>query len=248
MGILGVHPDSDRQGQASRAVSSRIFQRSEPAAVDRHLTTTSEAVNSRFIVRRSLAGSWSTSPPAQPNAFEAPQQRWPGESAERPVDLQVAIVMVWCEANERVGPQEAPKRWLKLLLWRVACTSGSLNGLIAAARAGLGVMAHSRGMVPPGLVRVPERAGLPGAGRGRLRAGPRPPRPSAQSAADALAAAILSGRGPAAPADAPSLGHRGVVDQCAPKPRESAPRGLVRAASGSVRIRWRLRGRNPLPP
>ncbi len=26
--------------------------------------------------------------------------------------------------------------------WHVACTSGSLNGLIAAARAGLGVMAH----------------------------------------------------------------------------------------------------------
>lgn len=33
--------------------------------------------------------------------------------------------------------------------WRIACTSGSLNGLIAAARAGLGVMAHSRRLVPP---------------------------------------------------------------------------------------------------
>ncbi|MCZ9338836.1 LysR substrate-binding domain-containing protein, partial [Streptomyces sp. TRM76130] len=41
--------------------------------------------------------------------------------------------------------------------WRVACTSGSLNGLVAAARAGLGVMAHSRGLIPPGLVRVPDR-------------------------------------------------------------------------------------------
>ncbi|MFG3152010.1 LysR substrate-binding domain-containing protein [Streptomyces sp. NPDC048219] len=77
--------------------------------------------------------------------------------------------------------------------WRVACTSGSLNGLIAAARAGLGVMAHSQGLVPPGLVRVPDRAGLPELGRvdfvlvhGRRH-------PSAQGAADALAAAILAG-------------------------------------------------------
>ncbi|MFI1538478.1 LysR substrate-binding domain-containing protein [Streptomyces anandii] len=77
--------------------------------------------------------------------------------------------------------------------WRVACTSGSLNGLIAAARAGLGVMAHSQGLIPPGLVRVPERAGLPELGwvdfvlvHGRRR-------PSAQHAADALAAAVLAG-------------------------------------------------------
>ncbi|MFF3935935.1 LysR substrate-binding domain-containing protein [Streptomyces phaeofaciens] len=87
--------------------------------------------------------------------------------------------------------------------WRIVCTSGSLNGLIAAARAGLGVMAHSRGFVPPGLVRVPERAGLPELGQvdfvlvhGRRQA-------AAQGAADALATAILAGgdrlhrRGPA---------------------------------------------------
>ncbi|MBQ0825649.1 LysR substrate-binding domain-containing protein [Streptomyces tagetis] len=77
--------------------------------------------------------------------------------------------------------------------WRVVCTSRSLNGLVAAARAGLGVMAHARGLVPPGLVRVPDRAGLPDLGRidfvlvhGRRR-------PSAQQAADALATAILAG-------------------------------------------------------
>lgn len=77
--------------------------------------------------------------------------------------------------------------------WRIVCTSGSLNGLVAAARAGLGVMAHSRGLVPPGLFRVPERAGLPELGKvdfvlvhGRVRA-------STRDAADALAAAILAG-------------------------------------------------------
>ncbi|GAA0488191.1 LysR family transcriptional regulator [Streptomyces stramineus] len=77
--------------------------------------------------------------------------------------------------------------------WRVACTSGSLNGLIAAARAGLGVMAHTRGMIPPGLVRIPARAGLPelggvdvmllyGASPGSAARGP----------AEALAKAVLA--------------------------------------------------------
>lgn len=77
--------------------------------------------------------------------------------------------------------------------WRVACTSASLSGLIAAAHAGLGVMAHTRGLIPPGLTQVPARAGLPELGEvdfvllhGRRRN-------AAQEAADALAAAILAG-------------------------------------------------------
>ncbi|MFD7898344.1 LysR family transcriptional regulator [Streptomyces sp. NPDC059743] len=78
--------------------------------------------------------------------------------------------------------------------WRAACTSASLSGLIAAARAGLGVMAHTRGLIPPGLLPVPARAGLPELGevdfvllhgRGRGHA-------AAQEAADALATAILA--------------------------------------------------------
>ncbi|MFD4570996.1 LysR substrate-binding domain-containing protein [Streptomyces sp. NPDC058417] len=78
--------------------------------------------------------------------------------------------------------------------WRIVCTSGSLNGLIAAARAGLGVMAHSRGLIPPGLVRLPERAGLPELGRVDfvLAYGRERERASARDAADALAAAILA--------------------------------------------------------
>ncbi|MEV6794378.1 LysR substrate-binding domain-containing protein [Streptomyces sp. NPDC051320] len=77
--------------------------------------------------------------------------------------------------------------------WRIACTSTSLSGLIAAARAGLGVMAHTRGLVPPGLTQIPARAGLPELGdvdfvllHGRDGA-------RAQDAADALASAILAG-------------------------------------------------------
>lgn len=77
--------------------------------------------------------------------------------------------------------------------WRVACTSSSLSGLTAAAHAGLGVMAHTRGLVPQGLVPVAARAGLPELGEvdfvlvhGRRQ-------PGAQEAAEALADAILTG-------------------------------------------------------
>jgi DNA-binding transcriptional LysR family regulator len=76
--------------------------------------------------------------------------------------------------------------------WRIVCTSGSLNGLVAAARAGLGVMAHSRGLVPPGLSPVPERAGLPELGGVDFVLTHGPGRPSAREAANALAAAILA--------------------------------------------------------
>ncbi|MEU0967078.1 LysR substrate-binding domain-containing protein [Streptomyces sp. NPDC005917] len=77
--------------------------------------------------------------------------------------------------------------------WRIVCTSGSLNGLIAAARAGLGVMAHSKRLVPPGLFRVPDRAALPELGKIDFVLVHGQRRSPAQTAADALAAAILTG-------------------------------------------------------
>lgn len=45
--------------------------------------------------------------------------------------------------------------------WRVSCSSGSLNGLIAALHSGLGVAAHARHLVPTGLAPLPVDAGLP---------------------------------------------------------------------------------------
>lgn len=78
--------------------------------------------------------------------------------------------------------------------WRMAGTSGSLSGLVAAARAGLGVTAHAQGLIPAGLVRVPARAcGLPELGGVDfvLLHGRRDSR--AQEAADALADAVLAG-------------------------------------------------------
>lgn len=45
--------------------------------------------------------------------------------------------------------------------WRIACSSGSLNGLCAALSAGLGIAAHSQRLLPPGLASIPPDAGLP---------------------------------------------------------------------------------------
>jgi len=45
--------------------------------------------------------------------------------------------------------------------WRIACTSGSLTGLVAAAQAGLGVMAHSRKLIPKSLLECPPSQHLP---------------------------------------------------------------------------------------
>lgn len=48
--------------------------------------------------------------------------------------------------------------------WRIGCTSGSLNGLRAAALAGLGVAVFARSLVPAGLVELPPGHGLPDPG------------------------------------------------------------------------------------
>jgi DNA-binding transcriptional LysR family regulator len=75
--------------------------------------------------------------------------------------------------------------------WRIACTSGSLSGLCAAALAGLGVMAHTRGLIPPGLVELAGAHRLPSLGEVEfvLHSGARAVSPPAA----ALSAAILAG-------------------------------------------------------
>jgi DNA-binding transcriptional LysR family regulator len=63
--------------------------------------------------------------------------------------------------------------------WRITCTAGSFSGLHAAARAGLGVTAHTRSLIPPGLAELRD-SGLPPLGevefvlltRGRGGSGP----------------------------------------------------------------------------
>ena len=48
--------------------------------------------------------------------------------------------------------------------WRLACTSGSLNGLRAAALAGLGLTPHSARLLPPGLAPLPPSRHVPALG------------------------------------------------------------------------------------
>ncbi len=45
--------------------------------------------------------------------------------------------------------------------WRIACSSGSLTGCVAATRIGLGMMAHSEMLIPPGLVACRDTSQLP---------------------------------------------------------------------------------------
>ncbi len=45
--------------------------------------------------------------------------------------------------------------------WRIACTSSTLLGLMAAAAAGLGIMAHSSQLIPPGLRELAPSEALP---------------------------------------------------------------------------------------
>lgn len=74
--------------------------------------------------------------------------------------------------------------------WRMACTSGSLSGLRAAALAGLGVVAHAETLLPSGLAPVP---GLPRLGEFdfTLQTGRR----ALTAPAEALAGAILDSAG-----------------------------------------------------
>jgi DNA-binding transcriptional LysR family regulator len=74
--------------------------------------------------------------------------------------------------------------------YRVTCTVRGVNGVLAAARAGLGVAIFSRSLLPEDLVELPADAGLPELGDVDLvlLTNPR----SATGAADALAAAIMA--------------------------------------------------------
>jgi DNA-binding transcriptional LysR family regulator len=71
--------------------------------------------------------------------------------------------------------------------WRVACTSGSLSGLRAAAMAGLGITAHSGRLVPPGLAPLPPSRHLPELGSIEFVViGPGPHRRTAQALVEAI--------------------------------------------------------------
>jgi DNA-binding transcriptional LysR family regulator len=108
-------------------------------------------------------------------------KRWPGEARG---DLIWRDKLVWVGAEKTPAPhaQEEEQAQTQLILypppsitrfmalaaleragapWRIACTSGSLSGLVAATQAGLGYMAHSRKLIPHGLVERAPAGGMP---------------------------------------------------------------------------------------
>jgi DNA-binding transcriptional LysR family regulator len=78
--------------------------------------------------------------------------------------------------------------------YRISCTVRGVNGVLAAARAGLGVAIFARSLVPADLVELPRDVGLPELGEIDLvlLTNPR----SAGDAVEALTSAILSRRNP----------------------------------------------------
>ncbi|HML27599.1 MAG TPA: LysR family transcriptional regulator [Hyphomicrobium sp.] len=103
-------------------------------------------------------------------------KRWPGDDRG---EFIWRDSMVWASTDEEpqfagsqvpliVYPPPSISRIIALgaleqaaVPWRIACTSGSLTGLVAAARAGLGVMAHSRKLMPKDLVECKVTEQLP---------------------------------------------------------------------------------------
>lgn len=131
-------------------------------------------------------------------------KRWPGDDRG---EFVWRDAMVWAsyDAEPRFSSLQVPlivypppsiSRFMALgalelaaVPWRIACTSGSLTGLVAAAQAGLGVMAHSRKLMPKGLIECNETRMLPHLGDVEfvlLR-----PRRGAQAPVSELSAAIV---------------------------------------------------------
>lgn len=85
---------------------------------------------------------------------------WVGRAGTRPDPQQpLPLVLYPPPSVSRALALDALERTGRA--WRVACTSGSLSGLCAAALAGLGVAPHSERLIPPGLIIIPSSRYLP---------------------------------------------------------------------------------------
>jgi DNA-binding transcriptional LysR family regulator len=85
---------------------------------------------------------------------------WVGRQGTRPdPHLPLSLVLYPPPSITRLLALQALERAERP--WRVACTTASLSGICAAARAGLGVAPHSARLIPPGLVTLPSSRYLP---------------------------------------------------------------------------------------
>jgi DNA-binding transcriptional LysR family regulator len=125
-------------------LSGALFQRLDAGQLDLVLAKRRPGDARGRLVRRErlvwVGRSPSLADPGQP----LPLILYPAPSITRAVAL---------EALERVGRT-----------WRIVCTSGSHNGLTAAALAGLGITLLAESAVPDGLIALPAGAALPALG------------------------------------------------------------------------------------
>ena len=101
-----VHPNGDSDG-GPKPVSNLICHRNEPASVVKQRTTTTEAVNSPLMVRRSVAGSCTMEPPT----FFYPHNHVRDDlwmhATQRAIDLDIAVVSVRRVADHFICAQQA---------------------------------------------------------------------------------------------------------------------------------------------
>jgi DNA-binding transcriptional LysR family regulator len=106
-------------------------------------------------------------------------KRWPGEQRGQ---LVWRDSLAWAAAHGTSGmrgdtaqlilyppPSVTRSRALSALQhagvpWRITCTSDSLNGVVSAAQAGLGITPLARSLIPPGLVEAEVNGSLPSLG------------------------------------------------------------------------------------
>jgi DNA-binding transcriptional LysR family regulator len=136
-------------------------------------------------------------------------KRWPGEDRG---DLIWRDELAWVGADPAVSFESRP---VPLILypppsitrsvalaalgnaqapWRIACTSDTLSGVVAAAQAGLGIAVLARKLIPAGLVEIKQASALPtlGALDFILLRSPRAPRePTVELCATILERAAL---------------------------------------------------------
>lgn len=117
---------------------------------------------------------------------------WAGrEGIELDPDDPVPLIAYPPPSITRARAMEALQRNGKH--WRIVCTSGSLNGLRAAALADLGVVVFARSLIPAGLVELPAGHGLPDPGEVEFVLSAR--RSALTGPAAALSEAIEAGAG-----------------------------------------------------
>jgi DNA-binding transcriptional LysR family regulator len=85
---------------------------------------------------------------------------WVGAPATR-IDVSAPVPLILYKAPSITRSVALETLERHGLTWRIACTSGSLSGLRAAALAGLGVTVHARGLIPDGLVEMKASYRLP---------------------------------------------------------------------------------------